>query len=59
MVAKDEAEEAKLELEHKTKEFESKLATARAFMIEDFKKSDELSAIKGDYALGSYNYAFK
>ncbi|XP_022851483.1 uncharacterized protein LOC111373208 [Olea europaea var. sylvestris] len=57
--AKDEAEEAKLELVRKTKEFEDKMAKVKERAWEEFKTSEDCDRIKGEYASGAYLHAFK
>lgn len=58
-VLKVKNEEAKLELLHKTKEFEEKLAKVKETAWEEFKTSEDCDKIKGEYALGDYLHAFK
>lgn len=58
-MVKDEAEKAKLEIDRKTNEFEALIEEAQVMYVEDFKKFEDFEAPKGEYALGSYNYAFK
>lgn len=55
----DDAEKAKLEIDRKTNEFEALIEEARAMYVKDFKTFEDFEALKGEYALGSYNYAFK
>ncbi|XP_022889733.1 uncharacterized protein LOC111405190 isoform X2 [Olea europaea var. sylvestris] len=59
-LARDEAEEAKLELIQSRSSFEAELvnvrAEAQAQAVDDFKKSDEFKTLLGQYGSGSYYY---
>lgn len=56
---KDEAEEARLELIHKTKELEEKLAEVKERAWEEFKTFEDCDKINGKYASRAYLHAFK
>lgn len=56
---KDEAEEAKLELKKKNKEFEVKLAEVKERAWEKFKTSNNCDKIKSEYTSRAYLHTFK